>query len=97
MDAWSSWCSILNKEISLSAEIKFDHLYFTLEAALGGLGFCIAPQHLVNDDVNAGRLSAPFGFVDSGYRYVIYQPDKHHDNATHFVAWLKEQFVGVVD
>ena len=92
LNAWDSWCDMLNKKIALSAEVKFDHLYFTLEAALGGLGFCIAPQHLVSDDINAGRLSAPFGFVDSGYRYVIHQSDNRHDNATQFVEWLKELY-----
>lgn len=97
LDAWGSWCRIINKEIVPPAEVKFDHLYFTLEAALGGLGFCIAPQHLVSDDVSAGRLSAPFDFVESGYSYVIHQTDNSHYNATQFVDWLKDQPFGSSD
>ncbi|MFT5421849.1 MAG: LysR family glycine cleavage system transcriptional activator [Candidatus Endobugula sp.] len=91
LNAWGSWCRIISKEIVPPTEVKFDHLYFTLEAVLGGLGFCVAPQHLVSDDIRAGRLSAPFGFVESGYSYVIRQPDSSHHNATEFVEWLKEQ------
>ncbi|MFT6221985.1 MAG: DNA-binding transcriptional LysR family regulator [Candidatus Endobugula sp.] len=91
LDYWRSWCAIRDKNIDLQGDVKFDHLYFTLEAALGGLGFCIAPRHLVADDIKSSRLSAPFGFVESGYHYVIAQPDSGHHNATRFVEWLKDQ------
>ena len=41
----------------------FEHLYYLLEAAAAGLGVAIAPQTLVADDLRAGRLVAPWGFV----------------------------------
>ena len=36
-----------------------------LEAAAAGLGVAIAPQTLVVDDLHAGRLVAPWGFVET--------------------------------
>jgi LysR family glycine cleavage system transcriptional activator len=48
----------------------FEHYYFTLEAAVAGLGVAIAPWHLVMDDIRAGRLVAPLGFDESAYQYV---------------------------
>jgi DNA-binding transcriptional LysR family regulator len=44
---------------------EFEHYYFTLEAAVAGLGVAIAPWHLVMDDIRAGRLVAPLGFDES--------------------------------
>jgi len=43
----------------------FEHLYYLLEAAAAGLGVAIAPQTLVADDLRAGRLVAPWGFVET--------------------------------
>ncbi|WP_417529109.1 LysR substrate-binding domain-containing protein [Marinomonas shanghaiensis] len=91
LEAWDAWCGIVNNNIVPMSKRKFDHLYFVLEAALGGLGFCITPRHLVIDDLKAKRLIAPFGFVDSGYSYVIHQADKNHDNSIQFVQWLKKE------
>ncbi len=57
-----------------------------------GLGIAVAPWHLVMDDVQAGRLVAPWGFVESGYHYVLQrrtaQPQPRLDT---FCAWLREQ------
>ncbi|WP_010465127.1 LysR substrate-binding domain-containing protein [Acidovorax radicis] len=71
---------------------EFEHYYFTLEAAVRGLGIAVAPWHLVMDDVLAGRLVAPLGFVASGYDYVVRRrasgPLPRLDV---FCAWLQAQ------
>jgi DNA-binding transcriptional LysR family regulator len=53
---------------------RFEHFYFLLAAAVGGLGVAMAPRPLVDDDLKLGRLVAPFGFTPSGRRYCLTCP-----------------------
>ena len=71
---------------------EFEHYYFTLEAAVRGLGVAVAPWHLVMDDVQAGRLVAPLGFVASGYDYVVRRRTSGPlPRLDVFCAWLQAQ------
>jgi LysR family transcriptional regulator, glycine cleavage system transcriptional activator len=70
---------------------EFEHYYFTLEAAIGGLGVAVAPWHLVIDDIRAGRLIAPLGFCDSGYQYVAQHRPQTRGRLDYFCKWLTEQ------
>jgi DNA-binding transcriptional LysR family regulator len=91
-NAWQMWCESTGRALPARAGPAFEHYYFTLEAAVGGLGICIAPWHLVIDDIRAGRLVAPLGFQESGYQYVakrrLDSPDRKLDK---FCAWLAAQ------
>lgn len=90
-NAWQMWAESLDCALLTPAGPEFEHYYFTLEAAVAGLGICIAPWHLVIDDIRAGRLIAPLGFQASGYQYVAkrrLQPNKRLDR---LCAWLKVQ------
>lgn len=49
----------------------FDHLTYLLEAAAAGLGVAIAPQELVQADLDSGRLVAPWGFVATGGEWAL--------------------------
>ena len=69
-NAWDMWCQSVHTALPTAAGTEFEHYYFTLEAAIRGLGIAIAPWHLVMDDMAAGRLLAPCGFQRSGYQYV---------------------------
>ncbi|MCG8985311.1 LysR substrate-binding domain-containing protein [Delftia acidovorans] len=69
-NAWDLWAASMDMAPPAAAGPVYEHYYFTLEAALRGLGAAVAPWHLVMDDVQAGRLLAPFGFTASGYRYL---------------------------
>ena len=42
---------------------RFEHMYFLMEAAASGLGVAIGSYPLVEQDLESGRLVAPFGFV----------------------------------
>jgi glycosyltransferase involved in cell wall biosynthesis len=60
-----------------------------LEAAAAGLGVAIAPQQLVADDLAAGRLVAPWGFVETSARLVLWRPLRSRDNrAERLAQWL---------
>jgi DNA-binding transcriptional LysR family regulator len=74
-DAWSDWlarsCTV---DVNSAKGQRFEHFYFLLEAAVGGLGVAVAPRPLVEEDLRLGRLIAPFGFVRSGRRYCLLYP-----------------------
>lgn len=88
---WQMWCDAAGCAPPVQSGPEYEHLYFTLEAAGGGLGICIAPWHLVIEDIRAGRLVAPFGFVESGYRYVAVRRHEANRKLDRFCNWLAEQ------
>lgn len=91
-DAWADWfASFEVTAVDPAADRSFEHFYFMLEAAAAGLGVAIGPAPLVRDDLAAGRLVAPFGFVRSGLSYVCLRPDGDNAHAALFEDWLVEQ------
>ena len=72
-----------------------EHFYLSLQAASAGLGVAMGPQLLVLDDIAAGRLVAPMGFVADGSQYCLLAP--HHwvaGSAQQRVAqWLQGQML----
>jgi LysR family glycine cleavage system transcriptional activator len=90
-NAWAMWSASVGSAAQALPGPEFEHYYFTLEAAIGGLGICIAPWHLVMDDVRAGRLVAPLGFCASGYRYVARRNGTREEASRLFCDWLQAQ------
>jgi len=88
--AWSDWCERAAVDVELRPASEFEHFYFMLEAAVGGLGVGIAPWPLVADDIAAGRLVAPYGFIDSGQDYVTLRRRNHNRKAEAFCSWLHD-------
>ncbi|WP_026380511.1 LysR substrate-binding domain-containing protein [Afifella pfennigii] len=70
---------------------EYEHLYFLLEAATAGLGVAIAPWPLVADDVAAGRLLAPHGFLENGESYVALAHARPAEKVAFFLDWLGKQ------
>lgn len=92
LNAWQMWSQALGERLSAQAGPEFEHYYFTLEAAIGGLGIGVAPWHLVLDDVRAGRLLAPLGFQDSGSWYVAKRRTPSNSlRLNRFCDWLQQQ------
>lgn len=85
--AWADWTATQGLVAPREA-VEFEHFYFMLEAATAGLGVAIAPDILIRDDLAAGRLVAPFGFVPSGMSYVALRPAGRNAAAETFVGWL---------
>ena len=74
-DAWSDWLAQSGTSgVDAAKGQRFEHFYFLLEAAVGGLGVAMAPRPLVEEDLRLGRLIAPFGFIGSGRRYCLLYP-----------------------
>jgi DNA-binding transcriptional LysR family regulator len=89
--AWASWASRVGWSCGDLPGVEYEHFYFLLEAAMAGLGVCIAPWPLVIDDMKAGRLVAPFGFVPSGQSYVAIRRPRRNRGAQAFCTWLMEE------
>lgn len=91
-NAWDLWAASMDMALPGAAGPVYEHYYFTLEAALRGLGAAVAPWHLVMDDVQAGRLAAPFGFTASGYRYLaLRRSTAAHARLDTLCTWLQAQ------
>lgn len=88
-DAWPEWFAARGLiSPSLHDGQSFEHFYFMLEAALAGLGVAIGFWHLVAEDVQGGRLLAPFGFVPTGRHYTALLPVQARPAARVFSQWL---------
>ncbi|HAA43913.1 MAG: LysR family transcriptional regulator TrpI [Halomonas sp. 54_146] len=94
--AWPQWAASKGLEQSeletaLQQGQGFDHLYYLMEAAVAGLGVAIAPKLLVEDDLNSGRLVAPWGSIETPARLCLWLP-KHANvrRSEALAAWLKE-------
>jgi LysR family transcriptional regulator, glycine cleavage system transcriptional activator len=88
-DAWDIWAAHYALRAPKARKTtRYQHYYFTIEAALRGQGVCIAPLHLVNDDIKAGRLVAPLGFVPTHWTYVALHAANARPVVKQFCDWL---------
>jgi len=74
-DAWWHWAQQQGMALVGHPEQRFDHFYFSLQAAVAGLGIAMGPWLQVRDDLAAGLLSAPFGFMPDGSGYYLLSPE----------------------
>lgn len=92
-NAWSLWEGLAGwKSMAPARPAKeFEHYSFAIEAAASGLGICVAPYHLVLDDLANGRLIAPFGFRPTGYRYILRSRHERQPKVALFCAWMRTE------
>ena len=91
LSAWQDWARASGAVLGAAPEREFPHYSYTLEAALGGLGLCVSPWHLVTDDVQSGRLMAPLGFVPSHLCYVATRARQATAAAVDLCGWLQAE------
>ncbi|MFY1055004.1 LysR family transcriptional regulator [Ectopseudomonas khazarica] len=89
--AWSAWAQAAGQSVKAQGGQVFEHFYFSLQAAVAGLGVAIGPWHLVQDDIRSGVLAAPSGFFGDGSRYCLYLPAAPAEDslASELLAWLR--------
>jgi len=93
-NAWATWDALVGApagHAKIKPAAQFEHYYFTIGAALSGLGACVVPWHLVADEVTGGRLVAPFGFRETGYRYILRGSRPADRKSARFSAWLRDE------
>jgi DNA-binding transcriptional LysR family regulator len=90
-DAWPGWLENAGHSLNDEApSLRFEHFYFSLQAAVAGLGVAIGPYRLVCDDLEAGLLTAPLGFVPDGTGYHLLAPARPEPGSPHetLANWL---------
>ena len=92
-DAWDVWSRLTGTSITNTANQEFEHFYFSIQAAVAGLGMCIGPWLLVRDDCESGVLAAPFGFIEDGSAYYLLTKKEFEAESSTgiFYNWLLEQ------
>jgi DNA-binding transcriptional LysR family regulator len=91
--AWPTWARASGLAIdSLHYGQGFTRLFYLLEAAVAGLGVAIAPEQLVQDDLRAGRLLAPWGFKQTEASWILATPRRRSDSRVDaLAAWLRSE------
>ncbi|MCT5017199.1 LysR family transcriptional regulator [Pseudomonas aeruginosa] len=89
--AWSEWATAAGQPVPDAPGQTFEHFYFSLQAAVAGLGVAIGPWHLVRDDLDSGVLAAPLGFIEDGSRYCLLSPQPLPPDGPQadLMAWLR--------
>ncbi|WP_036191343.1 LysR family transcriptional regulator [Marinobacterium lacunae] len=95
LQAWPLWFGAKGLATTgIRHDQVFEHLNYMLEAALVGLGVAIAPAYLVEEDLRAGRLVAPWGFIETPARLGLWiSPGENRPVIGKLIEWLKAELV----
>jgi LysR family glycine cleavage system transcriptional activator len=93
--AWNEWLQAAGTpDVQPKQSLKFEQMYFALQAACEGLGLVLVPLFLVLDDIIAGKLCAPFGALGVKRRnyYASYsESSEAYPAVTQFCEWLQKE------
>jgi LysR family transcriptional regulator, glycine cleavage system transcriptional activator len=92
-DDWGLWLTAagLPRAIAAARGMTFDQVFMAIQAAVEGLGVALGREHLVQADIEAGRLVAPFDTVlpqDAGYYVVAPETTADTPKIALFRDWL---------
>ena len=90
---WQLWLTASGLPLSIAARrgLMFDQGFLAVQAAMEGLGVALGRTHLVEADIVAGRLVAPFDMVlpqDAGYYVVAPETTADTPKIKLFREWL---------
>jgi LysR family glycine cleavage system transcriptional activator len=90
---WQLWLTAAGLPASFATRrgMIFDESFMALQAAMEGLGVAMGRFHLVETDIAAGRLLAPFDVVlprDAGYYVVAPEATADSSPIVRFRDWL---------
>jgi LysR family glycine cleavage system transcriptional activator len=90
---WQLWLTASGLPLSIATRrgLMFDQGFMAVQAAMEGLGVALGRTHLVEADIAAGRLIAPFDMVlpqDAGYYVVTPQATAELPKIALFRQWL---------
>lgn len=94
-DDWSAWCKAVGQSgLQPAGKIQFGFSLLMYQAALEGLGVCIAQPEFVEDDIASGRLIAPFSsVVATGKHYYLVCPARIRNEpaVAQLFSWLSKR------
>jgi len=91
--AWPHWRGACDMPVEQGGSHSYEHFYLSLQAACAGLGVAIGSVYMVQEEMEQGRLVAPFGFVRDGSEYVLLSPVAIASDSRRsiFLHWLRGQ------
>jgi LysR family glycine cleavage system transcriptional activator len=93
-DAWPTWLRAHGAaRLEPAKNLRFDHFYLALQAAIEGLGVAIGPLPIVDDELSSGRLVAPFPerMVVARSYFALTHRGETSPLVNAFVNWLIEE------
>ena len=89
-EAWTHWLRLNRQSARGSRRADYEHFYLCIQAALAGLGIALASRLMVQDELDSGQLTAPFGFVEDGsaYHLLSTQPFEPASPRRRFADWV---------
>lgn len=92
---WNDWFAAVGVTDTVpAATLNFEQMYFTLQAAMEGLGVALIPYFLVIEDIATGRLCMPLGTMGMRTRqYYVHLDPAAPLTPAHlaFCDWLEEE------
>ncbi len=90
---WQLWLTAAGMPVDIASRrgLMFDQGFMAVQAAMEGLGVALGRTHLVETDIAAGRLVAPFDTVlpqDAGYYVVAPAASADAPRIARFRDWL---------
>ncbi|NRG18568.1 LysR family transcriptional regulator [Rhizobiales bacterium] len=84
--AWRHFLREMGMDININDGLVFDTAHLALEFVMREGGLIVADRHLAHDDIEAGRLVAPFeGTSESGFGYfMLFRPEDMQREAVQF-------------
>lgn len=93
---WRQWCRHAGAaDLPIPRSLRFSDDAALLEAAIRGHGVALGRSLLVHDDLQAGRLVAPFAYrIPTQFRYWFIRPNMTPDKRgrRELLEWLREEF-----
>jgi LysR family glycine cleavage system transcriptional activator len=91
---WHEWFAVAGSAyVEPASTLVFDHFYLSIQAAVGGLGVAMGPSVLVREELENGRLIAPFKETSLPTKnYHAYIPENRASDPLiiAFCLWLEE-------
>lgn len=89
---WPDWLIAAGaEELRPAGALRFEQMYFALQAAAEGLGVVLVPVFLAIDDIVAGRLCAPFGARAARRRQYYANAARRTRVVDAFIDWLVKE------
>ncbi|KJC40236.1 hypothetical protein UB31_28620 [Bradyrhizobium sp. LTSP849] len=87
--SWSDWLQAADvPDIKPRGSLKFEQMYFALQAAVDGLGVVLVPLFLAIDDIITGSLCMPFGVLAAKQRQYFANAVHPTPTVEAFYEWL---------
>jgi LysR family glycine cleavage system transcriptional activator len=87
--SWSDWLQSADvSDVKPRSSLKFEQMYFALQAAVDGLGLVLVPLFLAIDDIITGNLCMPFGTLGAKQRQYFANTTHSTPTVEAFYEWL---------